>query len=155
MKIKGSLGVAIFFLLLGIFGIVQSLTFRYWESMVLPLAISSLIFILATVEVGKELRRRDDRETAVEGKPNTESKNKIEIRRLGLVFGWAAGFSLAIYLLGFHIVVPLFAFAYLKWRRRSWLAASIFAVAMLAFTYGVFELGLKAPLYKGLIFGAH
>ena len=155
MKIKGSLGVAIFFLLLGTFGIVQSLTFRYWESMVLPLAISGPIFILAAVEVGKELRRRDDRETAVEGKPDTESKNKIEIRRLGFVFGWAASFSLAIYLLGFHIAVPLFAFAYLKWRGRSWLIASIFAVAMLAFTYGVFELGLKAPLYKGLVFGAH
>ena len=61
MKIKGSLFVAVFFLLLGLFGIIQSLTFRYWESMVLPLAISSLIFILAAVEVGKELRRQDNR----------------------------------------------------------------------------------------------
>lgn len=153
MRIKGSLCVAIFFLLLGIFGIVQSLTFRYWESTVLPLATSSLIFILAAVEVGKELRRQDKREAAIEKKSDKESKNKVEIRRLGLVFGWVAGFSLAIYLLGFHIAIPLFAFAYLKWRGRSWLAATVFAIAMLAFTYAVFDIGLKAPLFDGLIFG--
>lgn len=155
MKLKGSFYVAVFFLLLGIFGITQSLTFGYWESMVLPLAISSLLFILAAVEVVKELRQRDDGKTAVEGKPDTESKSKVEIGRVGLVFGWAAGFCLAIYLFGFYIAVPLFAFAYLKWRGRSWLTAAIFAVALSAFIYGAFQFGLKVPLYKGLIFGAH
>ena len=153
MRIKGSLCVAMFFLLLGIFGIVQSLTFRYWESTVLPLATSSFIFILAAVKIGKELRHQDKRGAAIEKTSGKESKNKNEIRRLGLVFGWVAGFSLAIYLLGFHIAIPFFAFSYLKWRGRSWLAATVFAVAMLAFVYGTFELGLKAPLFKGLIFG--
>ncbi len=153
MKIKGSLYVAIFFLLLGLYGIIQSLTFRYWESIVLPLAMSSLIFVMAAVEVVKELRRQDKRETAIEGKPQTETKTRVEMSRLSLVFGWAAGFSLAIYLLGFLIAVPLFAFSYLKWRGRSWLTATIFAVVMLGFIYGAFELGLKAPLFKGLIFG--
>ncbi len=60
---------------------------------------------------------------------------------------------LAAYLLGFRMAVPLFAFSYLKWRGRGWLTATIFAVAMLAFIYGAFELGLKAPLFRGLIFG--
>jgi hypothetical protein len=155
MKIKGSFWVAIFFLLLGIFGIVQSLTFRYWESMVLPLAISSLLFILAAVEVGKELLHRDNSKAAIEKKTGKGSQDKIEIRRFGWVFGWAAGFPLAIYLLGFHIAVPVFAFAYLKWKGRNWLTATVFAIAMLAFIYAVFEIGLKSPLFKGLIFGAH
>jgi magnesium-transporting ATPase (P-type) len=154
MKIKGSLIVAVFFLLLGLFGIIQSLTFRYWESIVLPLAVSSLIFILAAVEVGKELRRQDKGETATGKKSDKESKDSFEIRRLGLVFGWAAGFSLAVYLTGFYIAIAVFSFAYLKWRGRSWLTATIFTIAMLAFIYGVFNVGLKAPIYKGLIFGA-
>lgn len=153
MKIKGSLYTAIFFLLLGLYGIIQSLTFRYWESIVLPLAMSSLIFVMAVVEVGRELRRQDKRETAIEKKSGKESKNKVEIRRLGLVFGWAAAFMLGTYLLGFRMAVPLFAFSYLKWRGRGWITATIFAVVMLAFIYGAFELGLKAPLFKGLIFG--
>jgi ABC-type antimicrobial peptide transport system permease subunit len=73
----------------------------------------------------------------------------------GTVFGWSAGFCLALYLLGFYISIPIFACAYLKLRRRSWLVAVIFAVALLAFSYAVFAIGLKVPLYKGLIFGAH
>ncbi len=153
MKMKGSLYVAIFFLLLGLFGITQSLTFLYWESVVLPLAVSSCIFVAAAVEVGKELRRRHKRETAKEEKPGTEIENRAEIRRLSLVFGWAAAFMLGTYLLGFRLAVPLFAFSYLKWRGRSWLNATVFAVVMLALIYGAFELGLKAPLFKGLIFG--
>ena len=151
MKLKGSLYVAVFLLLLGLFGIIQSLTFRYWESMVLPLGISIIIFILAAVEVVRELWRRGE---AVATKAMAgDSGAKAENRRLGLILGWAAGFCLAIYLLGFYISIPLFAFAYLKWRRRSWLVALIFAVALLAFSYAVFAIGLKVPLYKGLIFG--
>jgi len=68
---------------------------------------------------------------------------------------WVAGFSLVIYLFGFHIAIPLFSFAYLKWRRRSWLTAAVFAVAALAFSYAVFDIFLEVPLYRGIIFGAH
>ena len=55
MKLKGGFWVALFFLALGLFGIIQSLTFGYWESMVLPLGISIIISILAAVEVAREL----------------------------------------------------------------------------------------------------
>ncbi len=60
---------------------------------------------------------------------------------------------LGTYFLGFRIAVPLFAFSYLKWQGRGWLTAAVFAIIMLAFIYGAFELGLNAPLFKGLIFG--
>ena len=152
MKLKGGFWVALFFLALGLFGIIQSLTFGYWESMVLPLGISIIISILAAVEVARELLKR--REAAQEATAE-DSGAKAENRRLGLILGWAAGFCLAVYLLGFYISIPLLAFAYLKWRRRSWLVAVIFAVALLAFSYAAFGIGLKVPLYKGLIFGAH
>jgi len=156
VKLKGSFWVALFFLALGLFGIIQSLTFGYWESMVLPLGISIIISILAAVEVARELKRRGDEgeAAAAEKKQEDGIKEKFNARRLGVVFGWAAGFCLAIYLLGFYISIPLFAFAYLKWRKRSWLVAVVFAIALLAFSYLVFSVGLKVPLYKGLIFGA-
>jgi hypothetical protein len=120
---RGSFWFAVFFLALGLFGIIESLTFTYWESITLPMAVK-------------------------------ESDTKAENRRLWPVFGWVAGLCLAIYLLGFYISIPVFAFAYLKWRKRSWLAAVIFAVALLAASYAIFAIGLKVPLYKGLIFGA-
>ena len=151
MKVKGSLWLTVFFLLLGLFGITQSLTFGYWESMVLPLAISSLIFILASVEMARELRRR---QTTGEGKVAKESPGNAQLKGLGVVFGWAGGFALGVYLLGFYIAAPLFAFSYLKWRRRSWLVAAAFAIAVLALIYVVFAVALKTPLYRGLIFGA-
>ena len=151
MKLKGSFWVAAFFLALGIFGITQSLTFRYWESMVLPLGISIIISILAAVEVIRELLKR--RKAAAE-ETAEKSEPKIERRRLFLTLGWVAGFCLAVYLFGFYISIPTFAFGYLKWRRRSWLVALIFAVAILAFSYLVFAVGLKVPLYRGLVFGA-
>jgi hypothetical protein len=149
---RGSFWFAVFFLALGLFGIIESLTFVYWESMVLPLVVSIIIFVLAGVEVAREWRR--DKAEAASGAAK-ESDTKAENRRLWAVFGWVAGFCLAIYLLGFYISIPVFAFAYLKWRKRSWLAAAIFAVALLAFSYAVFTIGLKVPLYRGLVFGAH
>lgn len=155
MKLKGSFWFAVFLLALGLFGVIQSLTFVYWESIVLPLAISITIFVLAVVQVARELWWVNKGKEAAAKATATGSDTKADNRRLGLIFGWAAGFSLAIYLLGFYIATPIFAFAYLKWRGRSWLAAAIFAVGTLVFIYSAFELGLKAPLYKGLIFGAH
>ena len=150
MKLKGGFWVALFLVALGLFGIIQSLTFRYWESMVLPLGISIIIFILAAVEVIRELLKQ--RQAAAE-ETAEKSESKIERRRLFLTMGWVAGFCLAVYLFGFYLSIPTFAFAYLKWRRRSWLVALIFAVALLAFSYLLFAIGLKVPLYKGLVFG--
>jgi hypothetical protein len=148
---RGSFWFAVFFLALGLFGIIESLTFTYWESITLPMAVSIIIFVLAGVEVAREWRRDRAAKAAAAAK---ESDTKAENRRLWPVFGWVAGLCLAIYLLGFYISIPVFAFAYLKWRKRSWLAAVIFAVALLAASYAIFAIGLKVPLYKGLIFGA-
>jgi hypothetical protein len=153
MKVTAGLGLAVFFLFLGIFGIVESLTFHYWESMALPLTVSSIVTILASIETGKELRRRNGKETPVEEKPGTESTGGAEMRRFGLVLAWVLCLTAGIYLFGFRIGVPVFTLAYLKWRGRSWLTAFIVAAAALAVLYGVFELGLKAPLFKGIIFG--
>ncbi len=147
---RGSFWFAVFFLALGLFGIIESLTFIYWESMALPLVVSIIIFILAGVEIAREWQRGK----AEAARAAKESDTKAANRRLWPIFGWAAGFCLAIYLLGFYISIPVFAFAYLKWRKRSWLAAAAFAIALLAFSYVVFAIGLKVPLYKGLAFGA-
>ena len=154
MKVKGSFYAVMFFLLLGLFGIINSLAFRYWESMALPLAVSSIIFIMAAVEVGKELLRKDKCGIAPEEKLRMEIKDRIEMQRSILVFSWISAFILFAFLFGFHIVVPIFTFAYLKWRRRSWITAMAFTIFMLAFIYGTFELGLNAPLFKGLILGS-
>ncbi|MFC1903057.1 tripartite tricarboxylate transporter TctB family protein [Chloroflexota bacterium] len=97
------------------------------------------------------LARQSKPKTTAELKERKE--NGIELRRLFLIFGWVIAFMLGIYLLGFIIAIPLFTFSYLKWRRRSWISAIVFSGAMLASIYGIFSLGLKVPLFEGVIFG--
>lgn len=149
---KSGLYVAIFFLLLGIFGLTQSLTFNYWESTALPLAVSSCIVILSSVEVGREFRRYSI-EKDIRKKRAVENRNKAEGRLFLSIISWVAGFSVCIYLLGFYIAVPLFSSAYLRWKRKNWFVVIVFTLAILAFVYGIFEIGLKIPLFKGLLFG--
>jgi len=154
MKTPNSLIADVFFLLLGLFGIISSLTFRFWESMVLPLAASTVIFVLALAEVVKNLRRRRSVAAADTDGTSEALVDRTELKKLAVLFTWTVGFFLATYVFGYYIAIPLFAFAYVKWTGKGWLAALIFAVVSLAFVYGVFELGLKTPLFKGIIFGA-
>jgi hypothetical protein len=151
MKVRGGLVVAAFFLLLGLYGLIQSLMFGPWESVALPAGVSGVIVVMAAIEAGRELRRREVRGTASEQRTLTWSTE--ERRRLALVIGWAAAFMLGIYLFGFHIAIPVFAFSYLKWRGWHWAVAVLFAAAALAFVYGAFEIGLKAQLFEGIVFG--
>jgi len=154
VRLKGSLLIAIFFLLLGLYGLIQSLMFEHWESVALPAIVSGIIIAMATVEVGKELYS-----LRKSGTPSADLKlpviavNTTELRRFGLITAWVAAFMLGVYLFGFHIAIPVYAFSYLKWRGKHLLIAGIFALAMLGFVYGVFELGLKAALFQGIVFG--
>jgi 4-hydroxybenzoate polyprenyltransferase len=154
LKVKGNVVVAVFFLLLGIYGAVQSLAFNHWESIILPAGTSFAILSMAAIEVFRELRLRNKRGKQTEAFLETEDENRIRLSQIGLIVGWAAGFTVGVYLLGFRITIPVFALSYLKWRGRSWVTAILFAFIALALLWGGFEIGLKAPLYEGLVFGA-
>lgn len=154
MRTKGSLLIALFFLVLGIYGLIQSLAFEYWESVALPAIISGVIIVMATIEVGKELYSLGKRGTiTADLKLPIKTMGTAGLRRFVFFTVWVAAFMLCIYFFGFRISIPVYAFLYLKWRGKHLLFAAIFALAMLGFVYGVFELGLKAPLFQGIVFG--
>ena len=155
MRLNGGFWLAVFFVALGLFGVTQSLTFGHWESKVLPLAMSSLIVVMAAIEAGRELYALKKQQAGGGIQQREDKDTTAQMSRLGLIFAWTSGFALGIYLLGFYIAVPLFVFSYLKWRGRSWLVASIVAIGIIAFVYGVFGLALKATLFRGLLFGGH
>jgi hypothetical protein len=123
-----------------------SLTFRYFESALLPVLVGSLVFVLAAVELWREVSAKDQ-----------SPKGKGEGEGVGAGFGsmlsWLFGFGAAIYLAGFLIALPLFFFLYLKWRKRSWGTAIAFAAITTLLIYLVFEMGFRTELWKGLIFG--
>lgn len=153
MSIKHNSYFLIFLVLLGLFGIIQSLTFRRFEAVVLPILLSSAVFVLASIELSRELRRKDRAQTSVDVRPEREAQAGVGLRRFGSALGWVAGFSLGIYVLGFIIAIPLFVLAYVKRQGQSWPMAIGLAIIVIAFIYGAFQLGLKAPLYRGLVFG--
>ncbi|MBI5584305.1 MAG: tripartite tricarboxylate transporter TctB family protein [Deltaproteobacteria bacterium] len=123
----------------------SSLTFRYFESALLPLIIGGLVFILGSFELWREL-------AAGKAAPRTGDEPDVKRSKIGSTLAWLLGFAGAVYLAGFLITVPLYLLSYLRWRKRSWPTA----IAVAAFTtiaiYGIFEIGFRAELWKGLIF---
>ena len=152
MRTKGGLWMAVLFLVVGIYGLVQSLLFHEWESVSMPAAVSGVIVVMALIEIVKELRVLSARAGAAEAE-GAGLFPPGALRRLGIIVGWIGALMLGTYFIGFRIAVPLFAFAYLKWRKRRWLTAVVFAGVMLGVLYGAFELGLKAQLLQGVVFG--
>jgi hypothetical protein len=151
VKIKGSLLITLLFLLIGLFGIVVSANFHYWESITLPLIVSSLIFMLAGVQLVLEFHPRA-KHPITTAETSDEKWHKGQISRAYVIIVWIVALILAIYLLGFYLAAALFIFAYLKWHARGWTSSVIFAVTLVLFIYLIFNIGLKSPLYKGLLF---
>jgi hypothetical protein len=67
---------------------------------------------------------------------------------------WVAGFAAALVLIGILAAVPLFVFAFLHWRGKLGIAASLVGGAgATIFIWLLFALMLRLALYPGLIFG--
>ena len=68
--------------------------------------------------------------------------------------GWVAGFAAALVLIGILAAVPLFVFAFLRWRGKLGIPASMLGGAgATLFVWLLFALMLRLTLYPGLIFG--
>lgn len=155
MRAKGPLYMAIFFLLVGGYGIIQSVAFQYWEAIFLPLFFSSGIFLMSIAVIVQELRQIKQVKTdeSPEEIAGAEAESRGGTRRLLQAIVWSAVLAIAIYLVGFRYAPLLWVFAYLKWRKRGWLKSIILAVAMAGFIYFAFEIALGSRMYRGIIFG--
>ncbi len=151
MRIKAGVYSIVFVLILMLYVIGASLRYRYWEAKLLPLVIAGIIFALALIQLINWFRGKEETPATEEGKVLGEVTNEEEILRFGSALGWVVGFILTIYLLGFWAATALFVFSYMKVRGRGWSISIGFALIITVLTYGIFELGLKAKLYSGLL----
>ncbi|MFC1814472.1 tripartite tricarboxylate transporter TctB family protein [Thermodesulfobacteriota bacterium] len=149
MKIKHSSYFLICLILVSLYFIGESLTFGSREASMVPLMLSCAIFVMAAVELWKELPRKKAKQTPVTFEASEHSESQLS--RGGVVLGWAMGFFLGIYLLGFLLAIPLFIFSYLKFKKRAWLVAILLPVVITAFIYCVFEIGFQLQLFRGKI----
>jgi len=156
MKLRSSsyllIGILAFTLFLGAF----SLTYPSIKTKLLPAIVSGLVFILAAIELRKEILagRQAEGETGPEAK-KAEAGARSERRRYVLAFGWMAGLLCVILLVGFLAGIPLFLFSFLKSHGHGWLMSVALAAVMLMFVYFVFAFALEVDLFEGLIFGGH
>lgn len=151
MRLKPSTYFAISIMVVMALVIGKALTFRYFQSALLPVLIGSLVFILAGLQAGREIRGKEV--TKAEGKPKFEGEEIVYTKGIGLgtFAAWFLGFCLAVYLLGHLIAVPLFSISYVKWRGKSWAIAIATAACITAFIYILFPFSFKTELYPGLI----
>jgi len=145
MNIKGSTYFLILILAVTGFVIISSLTMKAFSSKLLPLVIGGATFILAALQLAKELKNA---KTLAEGEMTATGP----VWRGYLIAGvWIGGFFFSIYLLGFMIAIAWFILVYMKKHGTSWLTSMIYAGATTAAVYGLFEYLMKVELYRGIV----
>jgi len=138
-------------MMLGIMG--YSLSLESFYSKFLPLVIGFLIFIFAIVGLRNEWVKGDVGEEDEMGNSNADKGDDKEFLKGYFVGGGCIlGFTLAIYLIGFLITIPLFILIYLKVSKTGWVVTVLYALIITAIIYSVFEVGLDIVLYRGVLF---
>lgn len=118
-----------------------------------PLILTSVIFVLATVALVKSVLPKSRTDIAVvQGDTDEGEEARGSLRGYMAAGLWTVGFVLGIYLLGLTVAIGLFVFSYTKSHGTGWLMSAILTVFTLGFAYGIFEIGLRMRLYKGLLF---
>ena len=152
MKFKGNSYFLIVIMAVMLVIIGFSLRMEYFESKLLPLVISSAVFVLAATGLVRELKTGvKGKVTATEAKMTEGEKPEEGWRGYLLAGAWVAGFLLVIYLLGFIIAIPSFIIAYMKSHGTRWLVAITSAILTTVLIYVLFELVLGVILYRGLL----
>ena len=152
MKIKPSSYFLIAILIITLVIIVHSLTFPSLQTKLFPLIASGFVLVLTIIELSKELLAERKAKTTSDLKTEgVEGEGRGDLRKYLLGWGWAVGFLLAIYLVGFIIAISLFVFSYLKLNGRKRLLSAGMAIVMTMFMYVIFVVVLKVDLYPGFL----
>lgn len=147
---RPSLGFLIFLIIVGVVFFFYSLTYGPLQAKMVGMFASSVMIVLGTIQVTKDIKRRKKALHTIKEEPQRKVESDALLRRTGILALWVGGFTMATYVLGFLISIPLFILSYLKWRHTGWLVSIITAVASTAVVYGLFEVFLTRPLWKGL-----
>lgn len=152
MKTRGE---TYFLVVVAAVALVSILTLARMEQFyakIIPLVFSSLVFIFAIVLLW-ETFVSSKRAGAVVTQSETDrgKEGGSNLRGYMTAWSWMVGFVLGIYLLGLVIAGGVFVFSYSKSHGTNWIISTVLTVLTFAFAYGVFEVALRMPLYKGLL----
>ena len=152
MKLKPSTYFALIVMAVMLAVIGKALTFRYYQSAILPVTVGSLVVILTGIQVWREILGKGAAKAEDKHRAKGEEIEYTKGMNLGVFAAWFFGFCLAIYALGHLIAVVLFCLTYVKSRGKSWVNAVAAAACITIFIYLLFPLAFKVELYPGLIY---
>ena len=117
-----------------------------FKAKIFPLITLLIILILLMIQVVREVslvfREKGATEEGGTGRFPTEHL---------IIWGWMVGTMFMFWVLGFMGTVVFLPFLYFRFQRESWLVSITLPVGCGLFFYCLFGLGLKMPLYPGLI----
>jgi len=143
------IGIMVFTLAFGFI----SLTYPAVKTKLVPGTVSGLVFVLAGIQLWKELSHKEqsEKESKADAIDEESPESEVGWRENLLAFAWLSGFLVAIYLFGFVISIMLFIFSYMRLNRLGWATSVITAVLATAFIYVIFVSVLRADLFPGIV----
>lgn len=166
MKIKPSSYMLMLILAFALYMGIYALTYSSLKARLVPLAASTLILVLGSIQLAKEVetarkekseRKVDSNDDDIDDRYSRDSMAKANIpnamKAYLVFFGWLFGLVAFIYMLGFLVAIPLFIALYLKIIGRSWLGSLVPAVIAVVVVYFLFIDTLHVELFPGVLFG--
>jgi len=148
-RVLFSLGLAA----LAVFAIVSASSWPL-KARLFPLVTAIPLLVLALVQLFLDLRGKAEAtdSPASDLALSTDVPPAIAQRRTLLTFAWMAAFVALVFLVGFPLAVPLFAFTYLMFQSAEgfWRSLAL-TVAAWGFFYGLFERMLRLPFGAGVV----
>jgi hypothetical protein len=164
---KESVWVTLFLLLFCLVFVLVSFTYKLKERFI-PLSVGIAGLILAALLLlGRRFPKliskfdfsmvdnflQKDPKTARTKALNDEQHTN---RKLMEIYAWTIGFLILIYLFGFLIAIPVFMLAFLRINGHiPWSKTIAVSAVTWALIYALFEMMLKAELFRGLLFDAY
>ena len=150
MKTKQNTLTFIVVTVLSLLAVIYTYTLVHVDAWLLPRIISYILLVLSLAGTIKSVL--DGRKSGGDTDKDTQIFKPEELRPLLEMTVWLAGLVAAIYLFGFYPSIFVFAFAYMKRRKRKWLSAAIYSIALTAFLYLAMRIGMSSILFNGVLF---
>jgi hypothetical protein len=159
MSTRGSLVFITIMVLSMIMVILTAAQWPYMQAKVLPLVVGGLTFVLSVWQLVKELstkkkgKQADEKQASEINSLGESTSFEGESTRGWLIEGsWVVALFLGVYVLGYAISIPAYAFAYAKVKGAKLLTAIIWAIALTAVCYVLFQFVIGISMINGLLF---
>lgn len=116
------------------------------------LGLGFIAWLLLREAWSKDRESKPEDDSAADFGFTAEEGSKAGRRRTWEIFGWIYGFILVLWLLGFHLAVPLTVFLYLVQHRERWTVTIGLTAGSAVALWSIFDYLLHLPFPPGVFF---